>query len=285
MRKKLHILRLPVILLAIAAFLFYLRYTEGKQDVSAPVFTVAQELLELSVSAPEEALLQGITAHDPEDGDVTASILVENIYGIQKDGTVTVTYAAFDKSGNVSKYQRTVRYTDYRSPRFTLKTSLSFPAGDGYEITQLVGAQDSMEGDISRRIRVTLSGDSTGLDQVGTHQILLQVSNKLGDICRISLPIEIYKVGQYNAVLSLKDYILYLPKGGSFQPEQFLSTIYYGGRELLLEGELPENVHVETSGLVNRNVPGVYPISYTVTVDEGAYRYTGYARLLVVVEE
>ncbi len=285
MRKKIHIIRWLVCLLAIVAFVFYLQYTKTKQDISAPIFTVDEEMLEISTSAPEDTLLQGITAHDPEDGDVTASILVESIYGIQKDGTVTVTYAAFDRAGNVTKYQRPVRYTDYQSPRFTLKTSLSFPAGEGYEITNFVGAQDSTEGDISRRIRVTLSGDSAGLDQVGTHQVLLQVSNNLGDICRISLPIEIYKAGQYNAVLNLKEYILYLSKGESFQREQFLSTIYYGGRELLLEGQLPENVHVETTGLVNRNIPGVYPISYTVTVDEGNYRYTGYARLLVVVEE
>lgn len=59
------------------------------------------------------ALLAGVTATDAEDGDVTASLLVEGISGRNDDGTVQVTYAAFDSNHHVTKATRAVRYTDY----------------------------------------------------------------------------------------------------------------------------------------------------------------------------
>ena len=125
--KRIHILLSIVMAAAIALFGAYLVMTRNFKDTTPPVITVEEQMLEISVKDDRDILMTGITAMDNRDGDVTASLLVESVYGITEDHETTVTYAAFDRAGNVSKIQRKVRYTDYREPRFELDASLCFP--------------------------------------------------------------------------------------------------------------------------------------------------------------
>lgn len=55
-------------------------------------------------------LLEGVTAQDDRDGDVTAQVVVEAIYPAKENGTAKVVYAAVDSSNNVTKVQRIVDY-------------------------------------------------------------------------------------------------------------------------------------------------------------------------------
>ena len=91
---------------------------------AAPEITFDADVLEVPTGADDAALLAGVTATDAEDGDVTASLLVEGVSGRNDDGTVRVTYAAFDSDRHVTKATRAVRYTDYTPPRFALSQPL-----------------------------------------------------------------------------------------------------------------------------------------------------------------
>lgn len=144
---------LVMLAVSLAALVGY-RVVDGlRTDSTAPVITVDDSvMLEVSV-LDRAALLTGVTAADDRDGDVTASIVVESARDITDDGCVTVTYAAFDSSGNVAKTTRTVRYTDYRSPRFTLSNSLVFTYGTNFDVLKVVGAEDVLDGDIGYRVR------------------------------------------------------------------------------------------------------------------------------------
>ena len=136
---------------AIALFGAYLVLTHNLKDTRPPVISVEEKMLEISVKDDKSRLMTGITAMDDRDGDVTASLLVESIYGISNDNVTTVTYAAFDRAGNVSKIERKVRYTDYHEPRLRLSGSLCFPYNSGFDLLDYVGAEDVLEGDIRRR--------------------------------------------------------------------------------------------------------------------------------------
>ena len=88
-----------LVLLCCAAFAVY-RYLSGRNvDREPPQITMAQEELSLSVGDPKERLLEGVSAQDAQDGDVTASIVVESVRGLVSDKRFTVTYAAFDAAG------------------------------------------------------------------------------------------------------------------------------------------------------------------------------------------
>ena len=91
---------------------------------ASPEIVFSDDVLAVSTGADDAALLAGVTATDAEDGDVTDSLVIQGRSGLSADGTVQVTYAAFDSDRHVTKATRTVRYTDYHSPRFTLSQPL-----------------------------------------------------------------------------------------------------------------------------------------------------------------
>ena len=44
-----------------------------------PVISCSTDKIEASINVTDEELLQGVTAYDSEDGDVTSSIVIESI--------------------------------------------------------------------------------------------------------------------------------------------------------------------------------------------------------------
>ena len=283
--KRRYIMLALVLAAAIALFSAYLVLTHKLKDTTPPVITVAEELLQLSVNDENEILMTGITAMDDRDGDVTASLLVESVYGITDDHVATVTYAAFDRAGNVSKIQRKVHYTDYREPRFEFAGSLSFPHNSKFDLLDYVGANDVMEGDIRRRVRATLVSDTNSIDELGSHMVHLQVTNSLGDTVELDVPVEVYDPEWYLASVKLDTYLLYLKKGDVFNPREHLDKFVVRGVDTDVSRGIPEGIDCEIGGTVNTAVPGVYRVKYTLTKDLNLTSYSGQAYLIVVVQE
>lgn len=274
---------LAVLLLSILALIGYRVYDGMRTDTAAPEIHMDTEVLELSATAGKAALLQGVTATDDRDGDVTASLVVEGISQINDAHEVTVTYAAFDGSGNVAKATRTARYTDYTAPRFVLSRPLAYASGVNFDILAAVGAEDVMEGDISHRIKAT-SLDETTVTAVGTHTISFRVTNSLGDTAELVLPVEVY-TERYNAQLTLTEYLVYLKAGEKFDYRDYLDTFTAQEEVLELSDRIPADISIRTVGSVDMAVPGVYALSVTATLQQGNQEYVAYTRLIVVVEE
>ena len=243
--------------------------------------------LQLSVEASHKDLLQGVTAKDQKDGDVTASLVVESVRLADSDGTVTVTYAAFDRAGNVTKATRQVQYTDYVSPRFSLRAPLVLAQNSSVDVLNLIRATDLFDGDISRNIRAT-SLEEISVSALGTHQVEFRVTSSLGDTVKLVLPVEVYAAGIYQASLNLTEYLIYLPAGADFDPKDYLDSFTMGMEETSLKQGVPANLSLKTTGTVDTKTPGVYSVGYTVTYKQdstGSRVYSGYSKLIVVVEE
>ena len=60
------------------------------------------------------SLLEGVTATDDKDGDVTDSLVIENIFPNDERTSASVVYAAKDNHNNVSKATRRVLKTNRR---------------------------------------------------------------------------------------------------------------------------------------------------------------------------
>ena len=300
-----HIIFLPVlicgILTAVYAMLFVMT-----DDTKAPQIQIDQEILEVSVGADDAALLQGVSAKDNADGDVTDSLIVEKISSLAKDHTATVTYAAFDRSGNVAKASRTLKYMDYQSPKFSQNQSLTFSANSMQNILSFMGATDAIDGDISSRVKGTLLSNANSLNEPGLYQVEFRVTNSMNETVYLTLPVEVYPAGTYNANVELSDYLVYVKTGTAFDPESYLEKVVAGTREYSLKNQDPTRqekirvyfnryvdpdsvsepnvrvVNVDMLSDVDTKTPGVYSVAYTVDCDG---LYTGYARLNVVVEE
>ena len=297
-KKRVHIIFLPVVVCAIVTAVYAMLFVLT-DDKKAPEIHIDQQVLEVSVGADEAALLQGVTAKDNADGDVTASLLVEKISSMTKEHTATITYAAFDRSGNVAKASRTVKYTDYQSPKFTQNRSLTLPANSMLNILNFMGAEDAIDGDISGRVKGTLLSNASGLNNPGVYEVEFRVTNSMNDTAYLTLPVEVYSSGTYSATVELTEYLVYMKAGTSFNPASYLDRFVVGGKEYSLQENVRvyfnnyvdpkvnadsniRIVNVDLIGNVDTKTPGVYSVAYNVNYNG---MYTGYARLNVVVEE
>lgn len=82
-------------------------YLYVNQDRTAPVISFSNEKIVYTDGMDEEELLNGVSAYDEQDGDVSYSLLIEKVSNTA-DGQVVVTYAAKDASNNVAKNSRII---------------------------------------------------------------------------------------------------------------------------------------------------------------------------------
>lgn len=281
--KKQNWISLMLIILFIAALTGYRTVGRLRSDNKAPVIAMDGQPLELSSGEPRSALLQGVSASDNIDGDVTDTLVVESVRLMHSDGTVNVTYAAFDASGNVAKASREVRFNDYESPKFSLSRPLLFTQNNSYDILSIIQAEDMLDGNISHRIRATVL-DEVSAGYAGTHDVQFRVTNSLGDTVELVLPVEVYTPGVFEADLSLTEYLIYVKQGDSFNARSYLDRFTLGRETTDLSRGIPEGMKLLVSGKVDTGVPGVYVVDYEVTGEQGNQVYTAYSRLIVVVE-
>lgn len=90
------------VLIGISAFFYH------GEDRNAPVISFEEAELTYQEGMDETALLEGVSAADDRDGDVTGDLIVEKI-SETSDGKVIVTYAVMDSSNNVAKRSREYR--------------------------------------------------------------------------------------------------------------------------------------------------------------------------------
>lgn len=319
-KRRKYLVYVPALLCAIATTI-YAGLFVLTDDTKAPQITIDNQILEISVNADEAALLAGVSAEDNRDGDVTSGLLVEKVSSLKDDHTATITYAAFDNSGNVAKATRTIKYTDYEPPRFYQTKSLTLPANSMVDIVKYLGAEDQIDGDISNQIKGTLLSNASGLNNPGMYEVEFRVSNSMNDTTYIQLPVEVYPSGSYNANVELSAYLVYVKAGEQFHPEKYLQNLVVGGHAYSLENQNPpvrnltadevrllgsnrkeevrtyidsyvdpklnvdpfvHIINVAIDSNVDMEKPGVYSVAYSVDY-KGIY--SGYARLNVVVEE
>ena len=281
--KKRNWICILLIILCLGALFGYRAMARIRADHTPPEIRAEETLLEVSALEPRNALLQGVTASDNRDGDVTASLVVESVRLLRSDGTASVTYAAFDKAGNVGKYSREVRFSDYRSPRFSLSKPLMFSSASSYDVLNVIGAEDMLDGDITHRIRATVLDEvETGL--AGSHDVQFRVTNSLGEMVELVLPVEIYTPSLFEGSLTLTEYLVYLNQGESFNARSYLNEFSVGRESVSLRSGVPEELKLTISGKVETGVPGVYVVDYQVERVQGNQTYTAYSRLIVIVE-
>lgn len=263
---KKNIISIVLLVLSLSIVMAYKQIDSANTDSIPPVLTADSSVIEASVEVTEEELLKGITAYDARWGDVTDTIVIEDISNFIEENTRIITYAAVDGSMNVGKLERTLVYTDYKEPVFDLSKPLSFVVGTRINILSNISADSSLDKDLTEKVRYGLDSVIDNL-ATGEYPIEFRVTDSCGKTSYLNTFIEICDAS-YSAIdIELSDYLIYLPVNSKFNPKS-----YFKGASI--DGELSINSKVDTT------TPGTYHVDYYVT----SASIHGKSRLVVVVE-
>lgn len=276
------------LIFAIACVLFgvYVVKVKMVEDNKPPVIKSETEEITISVKDGEESLLKGITAKDNRDGDLTDAVRVSSMSHFV-NGKRTVTYVVFDKANNVGILERTLKYSDYSSPKIYLQKPLRFiiNASGDLDFSEYYTAEDVLDGDLTNQVRV-LMNDNYYAMQEGIHDVTLQVSNSAGDVCSVPVEMQIIynddddeRAKEYPV---LSEYIVYTSVGKEINVSEYLTGISRNG----VESEFDELSYVSRQDIriesnVDYSKPGVYTVEYSYKA-EGAKKAV--TKLYVVVE-
>ena len=260
------VLLLVVLSLALGFTTVQTRLTGKNQG---PVISCDWEVKDISVSAPEEALLEGVTAKDAQDGDLTDRIIVGGVSKLITENTARVTYLVFDSDDNMGTMTRYVRYTDYRRPVFEITSPLIYDIAEQIQPLNRLKATDLIDGDISDSVRISTL---KGTDNKNIYSATAQVTNSLGDMARVELPVIVLESSADIPQIELNEQLIYLSSTDSFDPADYIRSV----ETETGAGDLSE---VQIDNPVDLSEPDTYWVRYTYTEENR----TGTAILVVVV--
>lgn len=249
--EKITVILFAAVLMAFVGTRIYIRKAV---DQTPPVISCQSEELVLSVSATTSQLLQGVTAQDDRDGDLTRQIIIQGVTPLLETNTAKVTYVVFDSANNMATCQRTIRYTDYEKPHFFLTEPLIYSTGAEIDLMDRLGATDAAGEDISGSIRIT--AQNVSVNDEGTYRVTVQATNALGDTEILTLPLVINNRMAEEKKLTLSDYIVYLTAGGSYRSADYIVFDADTDKAEILP-------YVKVQGKVDTRTPGTYEVTYT----------------------
>lgn len=288
-------LRIAIIVLFVLSGISFAGYnvvSRLAEDHTPPEISCDSDTVSVSVEDEDidQELLEGVTAKDNKDGDLTDAVRVSSMSNFTEPGKRTITYAVFDKAGQAATLTRTLEYTDYTSPQIQLSAPLRYSLEEMSDVslTENMSVDDCLDGDLTSQIRATYN-DSIYIQQPGDYTVTVQVSNSAGDTCSVPLTLTVTDSSdsnerdKYYPVLS--QYIVYTNVGEQVDLASLVVGLERNGSEYLFTdpdaASLPggrENVSV--SGDVDYGTAGTYNVDYQFTSEAGV---TATTKLAVVV--
>ena len=276
--KNLQIILIVVFLVVSVVFCAFFCYDRLMVDREAPMIVCDGVPLEVSVSATDRDLCAGLTASDNVDGDLTDRIVVRKVSQLYGSNTAMIQYAVFDSSSNVCTYSRSVTYTDYRKPRFSLTQPLIYNLNSVVSLSDRLTAYDSINGDISQRIRVSSSAVTSS--EKGLYPITVQVTNSSGDTAVAKLTVTIENITAHHPVIRLSEYLIYADLNSQLDEDTLRSYIVSAKETASGENLDFNDIIIDTDNL-NLSARGSYDVVYSYTNSRGL----AYNVILTVVVE
>ena len=276
--KNLQIILIVVFLIVSVVFCAFFCYDRLMVDREAPMIVCDGVPLEVSVSATDRDLCAGLTASDNVDGDLTDRIVVRKVSQLYGSNTAMIQYAVFDSSSNVCTYSRSVTYTDYRKPRFSLTQPLIYNLNSVVSLSDRLTAYDSINGDISQRIRVSSSAVTSS--EKGLYPITVQVTNSSGDTAVAKLTVTIENITAHHPVIRLSEYLIYADLNSQLD-EDTLRSYIVSAKETASGENLDFNDIIIDADTLNLSARGSYDVVYSYTNSRGL----AYNVILTVVVE
>ncbi len=268
------ILRSAVLVLfsiTFVAFSFVFIREKMTEDTTIPQITIEDEIIDVSLEATDEELLEGITAYDEKDGDLTDRIIIESVSRFIEPGVSRVTYAVCDDDNNITSATRKIRYEGYESPRFHLNRSLCYSVYETPKLKNVVTVTDSLAGDITSYL--ILTSDDYTKSVAGVFTVTAKVTTEKGDTASLDIPLIVEDRSEAAPEIKLKEYLIYADKGDEIDFEDYLVKATDSDNE-----DITEDVTIEKK--INMKKAGTYLVHYYVDDENGN---KGHSVLVVVV--
>ena len=263
-----------IVFIACLVLFGYTAFNEAaKSDSTYPEIHFEENVIQMETGDSEDRLLEGVTAYDGKDGDLTSKVFVESISNFVEPGVSNVSYVVYDADRHAAKASRRVVYLDYTPPRFVLRHSPVYHVGEKINLTDFIGAEDMIDGDISSSVRFNTSTIPNNTE--GIHQLTVTVTNSKGDTSELSLKVKVEGDSNVAPKIELKQYILYLHKGDSFSAGNYIVSASKADETRISTSQIEIESNVQTEE------EGVYSVVYTVRDENGN---KGTTEMIVVAE-
>lgn len=218
--------------------------------------------------------MEGVTANDLTDGDITGNVSVEYMeVDTSRPGSYWVQYAVYNSLGLMSYADRTVVVFDLtNSPSIVANEGYYLDTGEPFDPLAGVYAYDLEDGDITHLIDVVENTVDTS--QPGEYHVLYRVTDSDGNIAEHTSYITVNWSWMYYPEINVEPYIVYLELGGTFDIMQGVTATDRS------DGDITSNVQYD--GYVDTSMPGVYYLEYWVTNSLGLS--VGSSRQVIVFE-
>ena len=208
------------------------------EDRNGPEISVPQEEITYVAGTDTSALLNGVTAQDNRDGDVTDTVTIESIIPNADQTGASVVYVAKDSKNNVTKETRTILYSTDAN-QAAAQAAAEQAAADQAAQDQ-AAAEQAAQGDAA--------GESAQTTDDGAAQNEAAIAALSAESPRIYLT----------------QYSVELERGAELNELSYVQDISddEDSRDELYQG-------IQISGEVDTNTPGEYTLEYHVVDSDG----------------
>ncbi|MEY4717285.1 immunoglobulin-like domain-containing protein [Lacticaseibacillus paracasei] len=212
----------------------------------APTISFA-DVLYLHLGQKSFNLMEGVSAHDVEDGDLTNKVVYANTVDINTEGTYQVTYQVTDSAGHKTSVTRDVVVTN-DAPVIHVSGNNQTEVGHAFDPLQGVTADDYQDGDLTTEIKVAGNVDTS---KPGDYELTYAVTDKNGTVTTLKRSVTVFATAP---TLDVSKVPTELKVGDQFNPKANVTAVSPYG-----------DVIVAVDGSVDTSKPGSYELAYTAT--------------------
>ena len=235
-------------------------------DSKGPRITVEQKSITYVNGDDKASLLDGVSAYDAVDGDVTVSLIVKDITVLNSGDTAKVTYAARDNSNNISEAYRIVTYVDSDENYSEPDDEAMFQEITEGEVTEAETSAENTEAQATEEpVEDTTQETEEPTEEVKEEP---QEEEKPEESEKPQPKATDNKPEDKTPKITLKQKSVNINVGQTFNPSDYIKS--------------KENASsIAIDGAINVMAPGTYPLTFEVTGPDGK---TASETLTVVVK-
>ncbi len=202
--------------------------------------------------------LDGVSANDKEDGDLTSAIVVDDSkVDLTKVGSYDLTYSVTDSDGNTTTKTITVDVLSNEHPEINGTKDLSVLANTTIDYLDGVSANDKEDGDLTSSIIVDDS--KVDLTKVGSYGVTYSVTDSDGNTTTKTIIVDVLS-NEHPEINGTNDITIKLG-----EKADFVTGVSANDKE---DGDLTSKIIIDDSK-VDYNKTGDYDVTYSVTDKDG----------------